>query len=60
MELVPRFSRSLALFVIFAISFFVRQRRAPEPLLPISVLANQVILTATMACALVHRHAPSG
>ena len=42
----------VALFVIFAVLFFVRQQRAPEPLLPISVLANQVILTATLACAL--------
>jgi MFS family permease len=39
-------------FGVFAVAFFVRQQRAPEPLLPLSVLANQVILTATIACAL--------
>jgi EmrB/QacA subfamily drug resistance transporter len=42
----------LATFVVFAILFFVRQGHAPEPLLPLSVLANQVVLTATLACAL--------
>jgi EmrB/QacA subfamily drug resistance transporter len=41
-----------AFFVLFAVLFFVRQHRAPEPLLPVSVLANQVILTATLAAAL--------
>jgi predicted MFS family arabinose efflux permease len=41
-----------AVFVLFAVLFFVRQHRAPEPLLPVSVLANQVILTATLAAAL--------
>jgi len=41
-----------AVFVLFALLFFARQHRAPEPLLPVSVLANQVILTATLAAAL--------
>ncbi len=41
-----------AVFVLFAVLFFARQHRAPEPLLPVSVLANQVILTATLAAAL--------
>jgi EmrB/QacA subfamily drug resistance transporter len=42
----------LAVFAIFAVLFFMRQRRAAEPLLPIDVLANEVVLTATIACAL--------
>jgi EmrB/QacA subfamily drug resistance transporter len=42
----------LAVFAIFAMLFFMRQRRATEPLLPIDVLSNEVVLTATIACAL--------
>src|SRR5262249_8383954 len=42
----------MAVFALFAVLFFMRQRSAPEPLLPLSVLANQVILTATLASAL--------
>jgi EmrB/QacA subfamily drug resistance transporter len=40
------------IFTVFAVLFFARQHVAPEPLLPLSVLANQVILTATLASAL--------
>jgi predicted MFS family arabinose efflux permease len=42
----------VGIFVIFAMLFFMRQLRATEPLLPIDVLANEVVLTATIACAL--------
>src|SRR5262245_19949471 len=41
-----------AIFVIFAVLFFMHQRQAAEPLLPIEVLGNEVVLTATLACAL--------
>src|SRR5262249_50541886 len=38
-------------FVIFAILFFLRQSRAPEPLVPFEVLDNRVMITATLAGA---------
>jgi MFS family permease len=40
-----------AVFAIFAILFFLRQGRAPEPLVPFEVLDNRVMITATLACA---------
>jgi EmrB/QacA subfamily drug resistance transporter len=47
----PPVAALLGAFVIFTALFFVRETRAPEPLLPIPVLANQVVVTATLACA---------
>ena len=41
-----------AVFAIFATLFFLRQGRAPEPLVPFEVLDNRVMITATLACAL--------
>jgi EmrB/QacA subfamily drug resistance transporter len=40
-----------AVFAIFATLFFLRQSRAPEPLVPFEVLDNRVMITATLACA---------
>ncbi len=40
-----------AVFAIFATLFFLRQSRAPEPLVPFEVLDNRVMTTATLACA---------
>lgn len=41
----------LAAFVVLTALFFMQQQRAPEPLLPLFVLANRVVLTGTLACA---------
>ena len=40
-----------AVFAIFTVLFFLRQGRAPEPLVPFDVLDNRVMITATLACA---------
>jgi EmrB/QacA subfamily drug resistance transporter len=40
-----------AIFAVFAVLFFLRQSRAPEPLVPFEVLDNRVMITATLACA---------
>jgi EmrB/QacA subfamily drug resistance transporter len=42
----------LAAFVVFTALFFMQQRRAAEPLLPLAVLTNRVEFTGTLAVAL--------
>jgi EmrB/QacA subfamily drug resistance transporter len=39
----------LAAFLLFAIAFVVRLRTAPEPLIPIEILANKVVAMAIVA-----------